>query len=493
VSPAVNEIFRTSPQPSGPFSPFNLNRTNLALEERRNLLSGFLSSNSKKQVGEYIPHFTTNLRRLVPERQEGELSKKVQQLFDPSNKHPLYQLFEFATYFSSHNILTGDQTNVFLKWVIDQNHTDLLKSFLQIKTRTVQAFSIKILESGIRIKDTKLLQLLLVSGIRLDRVLEQAFKIKDPEFLTLLLHSGVDSSLLSGISGERLLYSIAGTRYTKIAQILIQNGAEVNVICDGIYTTSLYKVIEYNNVDMVKCLLVAGAQVGIRSRYEYAPNTALGLAVFNKYPDIVVALLEKGADVNSCSIHGENVLEWAALNAKDIYHTLLEKTGRDDRRVTSGDIIYAAERGVQVFSNFVCLHEARLTQRQLEKALKDSISHSKFRATSTLLGDGVDPNVPTLGEDDRPLMAAAVRDGIKYSQLLVNAGASVNLPGLLVLAVEQDNFELLNLLIEAGADLEMYGPEALENAVQNESIEMAALLLDNGTAANACGSRFTGL
>jgi hypothetical protein len=154
------------------------------LEERRNLLSRFLSSNSKKQVGEYIPHFTTNLQSLVPERQEGELSKKVQQLFDLSNKHPLYQLFEFATYFSSNNILTEDQTDVFLKWVIDQNHTDLLKSFLQIETPTVQAFSIRILESGIRIKDTKLLQLLLVSGIRLDRVLEQAFQIKDPEFLT---------------------------------------------------------------------------------------------------------------------------------------------------------------------------------------------------------------------------------------------------------------------------------------------------------------------
>jgi hypothetical protein len=220
----------------------------------------------------------------------------------------------------------------------------------------------------------------------------------------------------------------------------------------------------YNIVDMVKCLLVAGSHLGIRSRYVYAPNTALGLAVFNRYRDIVVALLEKGADVNSCSIHGENVLEWAAPNAKDIYHILLEKTSRDDRRLTRGDIIYAAERGLQAFSNFVRHHEARLTQRQLEKALKDLISHSKFRATSTLLGNGVDPNGPTLGEDDRPLMAAAVRDGIKYSQLLVNAGASVNLPGLLVLAVEQDNFELLNLLIEADAGLEMYGPEALEKS-----------------------------
>jgi hypothetical protein len=172
VSPVVNEIFRTSSQPSSPFSPFDLNSTNLALDERRSLLSGFISSNSKEQVGDYIPHFTTNLQRLVPERQEGELSMKVQQLFDPSNKHLLYQLFEFATYFSFNNMLTKSQTDVFLKWVIDQKHMDLLKSFLQIKTPTVQAFSTRILKSGIRLSDTKFLQLLLISRVKFDGVLE---------------------------------------------------------------------------------------------------------------------------------------------------------------------------------------------------------------------------------------------------------------------------------------------------------------------------------
>ena len=84
VNPIVNEFFRTSPRP---FSPFDLNRANLALDERQSLLCGFLSSNAKDhRVGAHIPHFTTNLQKLVPERQEGEISKKVQKLFDPSSK-----------------------------------------------------------------------------------------------------------------------------------------------------------------------------------------------------------------------------------------------------------------------------------------------------------------------------------------------------------------------------------------------------------------------
>lgn len=482
----MNEIFRTSSQPSSPFNPFNFNRTNLALEERHSLLSGFLSSNSKKQVGDYIPHFTNYLQRLVPERQDGEVSMKVQQLFDPSNKHPLYQLFEFATYLSSNNMLTASQTDIFLKWVIDQNHMDTLKSFLQIKTPTVQAFSTRILESGVRIKDVKFLQLLLASGVKFDGVLEQAIQINELSFLTLLLRSVVDLSLLSGTSGGRLLRWIAKTRYTEIAQILIQNGADVNLEIEaGIDTTSLFTAVGYSDIGMVKCLLGAGARVGTWCRHY--PHTALARAVFRRKRDFVVVLLEKYANVDSWT------MELAALHARDMYPVLLKKIGKDNQRITVGDILYAAERGAQAFSDFLSHHEGRVSQEQLEKALKQSIEYDKFGATSALLTNGVDPNGPSLDENDRPLMFAACRPGITYSELLINAGASVNLPYLLKLAVKENNFDLLNLLIEAGADLGTYGPEALESAALCDRIEMAALLLDNGTAINAFGEALTGL
>jgi len=46
--------------------------------KRHSLLCGFLGSNAKENwVGAHIPYFTTNLQTLVPERQEGEISKKV--------------------------------------------------------------------------------------------------------------------------------------------------------------------------------------------------------------------------------------------------------------------------------------------------------------------------------------------------------------------------------------------------------------------------------
>jgi hypothetical protein len=82
------------------------------------------------------------------------------------------------------------------------------------------------------------------------------------------------------------------------------------------------------------------------------------------------------------------------------------------------------------------------------------------------VSNGVDPSGPTLDEDERLLMQAAIADGIKYSQLLINAEASVNLPGLLTCAVEQENLELLSLLIEAGADLEMHRQKRLKKQLK---------------------------
>ena len=60
-------------------------------------------------------------------------------------------------------------------------------------------------------------------------------------------------------------------------------------------------------------------------------------------------------------------------------------------------------------------------------------------------------------------------------------------------AVYERNFELVNLLIDKGADLETYGPEALEVAAELRYFEIAALLLDRGTAINNYGKVFTGL
>jgi ankyrin repeat protein len=136
------------------------------------------------------------------------------------------------------------------------------------------------------------------------------------------------------------------------------------------------------------------------------------------------------------------------------------------------------------------------SQKQLETALYESINRFDYdiKTTLVLLDWGVDPNGLTL--DEPPLSLAAICDkeeAIHVSQHLINAGASVNVPGLLFRAVEESKFDLLCILLDAEADLNEFGPEALEIAVLEEEIEAVALLLDRGAAINAVGKRLSPL
>lgn len=142
-------INQTFSRPRSPYFSLRLCDSNISIEERHNILCKVISSDSHNQVAEHIPHFTASLRRLIPERHDGELSTKVQQLFDPCNKDPLRQIFELVAYFSSNNQLTPDQIDVFLKWIINGKYADGLKSFLQIDTPTIHALRVRILEAGI--------------------------------------------------------------------------------------------------------------------------------------------------------------------------------------------------------------------------------------------------------------------------------------------------------------------------------------------------------
>jgi ankyrin repeat protein len=168
---------------------------------------------------------------------------------------------------------------------------------------------------------------------------------------------------------------------------------------------------------------------------------------------------------------------------------LLERVGTR-APVTVGDILDAAGKGSRTLSKYLARHHGKVSQNQLDRALYQSILRSprNITAVSVLLAWGADPDGLTL--DEAPLIAAAIHEedqGIGVSQYLINAGASVNVPWLLCGAIESNSFDLLCVLLDAGVDLDKFGPEALEIAVEEQMVEAVALLLDRGVAINAVG------
>jgi ankyrin repeat protein len=82
---------------------------------------------------------------------------------------------------------------------------------------------------------------------------------------------------------------------------------------------------------------------------------------------------------------------------------------------------------------------------------------------------------------------------ISVSQHLLNAGANVDIPGLLCRVVEESQFDLLCILLDAGADVNEFGPQALERAIVQKETEAVALLLDRGVPIDAVGDKLSPL
>lgn len=173
-----------------------------------------------------------------------------------------------------------------------------------------------------------------------------------------------------------------------------------------------------------------------------------------------------------------------------MYHFLLDKTGRPKDVLTLGDLLEAAEQSPYALQNYLSHYEKKVSKHHLERTLLESVRLGKVRATMSLLGHAVDPNCLTLTEQPLRTAISARKDRLQYCQLLINAGANVNVPGLLSCVAGTGDFGLLQLFMDSGANLHEHGPEALEEAAKGNHVEALALLLDQGTDINAIGKRF---
>jgi hypothetical protein len=223
----------------------------------------------------------------------------------------------------------------------------------------------------------------------------------------------VDPECLSGDSGGRLLHSISRTNNFRATGKLIENGANINFVPydehhrrDG---TPLYQAVSSREPGMVRLLLDNRADPNIHC-YRYIP-TAILKAVFTTNPlmEIVDLLLQYGADIK-CSVLEQDLLDYVSVKDRDIYRFILDKMGGTVASVIVGDILEAAHRGSRPLLEYLSHHHRSVTQKQLEKALYESINLSGYgiSATLALLEYSVDPNGLTL--DDPPLMVAVLAD-----------------------------------------------------------------------------------
>lgn len=117
-----------------------------------------------------------------------------------------------------------------------------------------------------------------------------------------------------------------------------------------------------------------------------------------------------------------------------------------------------------------------------EKTLMDAVRAGDTETVRTLLKRGVNPNAQD-AQRDSALLLAVRQDNPELVQLLLDAGAYVNVRGRgftpLGLAVRQGSLLLVRMLLRAGADPDIRnvdGDTALHSAVRLRRIDIAAEL-----------------
>lgn len=451
------------------------------------------------QIADLIPSFVTKLQALLPEQYPGELNAQVQALSDHSQQPSIFQLFEVAAYFFSNNMLRTNQAVTFVEWVIEHNHVKTLMRFLQERQEmlTVKAFLHSLVEAGAFVKNKEFLRQLHAIGAKFDHAAAGLVEIEDPEFLAFVL-STLEPESLKGEPGGCLLQSTVRTQNIAAAELLIQAGAKVNVsLPKEEPTTPLWEAIRCANFEMVKCLVRAGADVNRRSYAtdaDYA-STPLALAVYQKDKRIVQYLLDQNVAIEGF-VYGSPLLQYAAEKAPGVYKLLLKKSGTVPV-ITAGQLVKAADSDVQLLSDFLS-PRPQVSKRMLEEAMVVALRRGRTRAVVNFLDYGVDPNGSHLPESrSRPLtVAATALDNpslrLQYVDLLIHAGADVNIDGLLgAIILDDGGTPVVSKLINAGLDLTQYGPPATEMAVHYWNRDLLVLFVDRGMPVNSYGHRVT--
>lgn len=199
--------------------------------------------------------------------------------------------------------------------------------------------------------------------------------------------------------------------------------------------TDLYKAVRDNNIGKVRTLLNKGADVNISSR---RGNTPLHQASVKGYLPIVLELLIKNPNVNRVNQNGDTPLHFAS------------ETGRleiIDKLVDAG-----ANVNIQNMSSTTPLHFACL--------------NGYLEVINRLVDAGADVNIQTLwGQTPLFLAINRNRNSVEIVERLLALGANVNMGGdiengtPLHKACYLDNIDIVNILLGAGADVNIQDNE----------------------------------
>lgn len=276
----------------------------------------------------------------------------------------------------------------------------------------------------------------------------------------------------------------------------LEKGANAN-LDDGKGATALFLAVQQKSPVIVTALLGAGADPDIKNE-SYIGATPLMMAVQVKSLSIARLLLENDADVNVIDANGDPAINWAAYYGYTEFVELFVRHKADISLTGHGNALeIAMRRGHQDIVSMLTDRKAAGIPNPDIALMMEAIQAGDTAGVVEALGFGVSPD--SLDFSGRPILAMAARKGdAEIVRRLILAGATVDAEDQigftpLFEAAREGNTSAVRLLLEAGANPNhkskatalMLTP--MHMASLSDNAETVNLLASKGANINATG------
>lgn len=238
------------------------------------------------------------------------------------------------------------------------------------------------------------------------------------------------------IDGINPLCWAARNGHEYIVQLLIQGGIDF----EAYGNSAILEAIDGGHIDIVRLLLKKGINVNKKT------DMSVAIAASKGYTDIIALLTDYGADLSSCN----NIA-----------------------------IRFAAKNGHLECVKFIC-ENSNVNEEALENSLYEAITHNQLNITKYLI-DKIKFSINNSILIHSAFNIAITKGFLDVVKLLIYAGLDVNCvisgSSPIIYAVANNQYEVLKLLIDSGANITFNTYRAIKLAARCNYDEIYDLLI----------------
>lgn len=302
----------------------------------------------------------------------------------------------------------------------------------------------------------------------------------------LLLERGANLDSRSENGGNALIWS-ACHNHVDTAKVFLDKGVDINAV-DNFGHSALFLAAHFGHLEMVNFLLEQGADANILSN-DPKGMTVMQAATCEAHPMVVQRLIDHGCDPEIKTARGDTALDMALMDRREeVIPVLLEALGGKDYPKASVALQFATADSHSMVKALVAVTSLCYSRIKgcditgeyewISWAIEEGGSLIKMPALRKLLHYALE-------EKNLEMLKEVIGQGCDINTQL----ESTSTP--LCFAVKHRNLPMMQLLLDAGADIDAFhgeGYNAVDEAIYNmndaKDTEVVDLLLKYGACIN---------